>query len=305
MKRTLPTTALAVLLLVPALQGCGNDPAPTAPAATSPIRPLALDHAWPHTNGATLAYRYVVRSAVPPPDQFFANAADVPAVSLELVAALLSAPPPFTAAQEETRGYVLTFQDSATAGNGKTGQNLVAAVTPYPIPGPGAAPRAALAGIDPDPPVFLPGGVWRQESDRIVLYADVPAEITWEFLAGTLSDRTPWEIQVQPGLTQAVLRARAYQSVTVDVAGIRRDDALDVHYLLDHGIESVSQPGGGVLYRRRFSYARVIWAADAGPLYVYERRGMTAGDPPTLGVVESTLLLEDAVVPAAYAASRP
>jgi hypothetical protein len=103
--------------------------------------------------------------------------------------------------------------------------------------------------------------------------------------------------------TQVVLRARAYQSVTVDIAGVRSDDALDVHYLLDHGIETLSQPGGGELYRRRFSYGRVVWAADAGPLYLYERRGLTAGSPPTMGVAESTLLLEGASVPGPIAAA--
>lgn len=301
MPRRHPSTVLLAALagLLPLLAGCGKDASPTGPAPRPVITPLALDRAWPHKNGATFSYRYVVRTATPPGDNLYANPADVPDVTLEQIAALLAAPPPFAAAQEETNGYVLAFQDSAMAGNGERGQNLVGTVTAYPFPRPDGIPPAAAAGIGPDPPLFLGGGVWRQEADRIIEYADLPSEITWVFLQGSLSDRTPWSVEVQPGLTGAVLYARAYQSVTVDIANIQRDDALDVHYLLDHGIESVSQAGGGVLYRRRFSYARVIWAADAGPLYLYERRGLTAGDPPTLGVAEATLLLEDAVSPAA------
>jgi hypothetical protein len=45
----------------------------------------------------------------------------------------------------------------------------------------------------------------------------------------------------------------------------------------------------------------VVWARDAGPLYLYERRGLTAGSPPSPGVIESTLLLEQGTVPAAHA----
>jgi hypothetical protein len=293
------------LFAAPALHGCSSDETPTAPPGPDIITPLALDHAWPHADQQTYAYRFVVHYATPPPDHRYATAAEVPAVTLDQVAALLATPPPFTTVQETTRGYVLAFQDSAETGSGVRGQNLVPAITPYPIPSVLArdgVPFGATGEIEPDPPVFLGGGVWRQEPGRIALFTDLSTEPTWVFLAGALADRTAWEARVLPGVSdQVVIRGRAYQSVTVDIAGVRRDDALDVHYLLDHGIERLSLPGGGVEYRRRFSYARIVWASDAGPLYLYERRGLTAGNPPSPGVVESTLLLEQATEPAELA----
>jgi len=296
------TAVGAALLVIFALAGCASHHDPTAPATATSITPIPLSTTWPHENGRYFGYRYVVRTGTTGQGNLFPTVAAVPAVTLDLVAALLDTPPPFTTAFEQTVGYTLTFQDSATTGSGVRGQNLVGAVTAYPLPAPFAARRTtptAASGIDPAPPRFLGGGVWRQEPGRIGRFSDLSTEPTWIFLQGALADRTEWSAQLLPGFADDVLvRARAYQSVTADVAGLHFDDALDVHYLLDYGIDAVTDTNGGLLgYRRTFSYGRIIWGRETGPLYLYERLGLTAGSPPTGGVTEATLLLEQTAGP--------
>jgi hypothetical protein len=292
--------AHGMLVLSAGLAGCGTASAPNAPQAPGGISPLAIERAWPHEDGRSFPYRYVARQATPAAENRFASASDVPAVGLELVAALLGAPPPFDAASETTLGYVLAFDDSATTGSGVRGQNLTPSFTVYPFPTPLRAGTAFTAPLGDvlEPPLFLGGGIWRMEPGRIARYGDDSTEPIWLYLAGALADRSVWEAGPLPGAgAQTILRARAYQSVTVDIANVRADDALDVHYLLDHGVDAVAG-SGGLEYRRRFSYGRVVWARDAGPLYLFERRGLTAGSPPTQGVAEATLLLEDLSSPA-------
>lgn len=290
--------SLLLALLLPAAQGCGDRDGPTAPPDTGAgtITPLDVARAWPHGNGASFTYRYVTRAAVLPAGNLYATLAEVPAVTLEHVAALLLSPPPITVTQESVFGYMLSFQDSATTGSGVRGQLLVPAIS-----GPAAARAGARspAGIA-EPPMLLPGGVWRQEADRIALYRHVSTEAAWVFLEGALADRTSWETHPLPQLApDVVMRARAWQTVTADVAGLRLDDALDVHYLFDFGVVGVTDAGGSLLgYQRDFAYGRVVWGRDAGPLYVYERRGLTAGDPPSLPAHEATLLLEQVAIPA-------
>jgi len=297
--------ALVPLVLMTGLvAGCSNGDGPTAPPAPGgAITPLDLARAWPHANGQSFTYGYVARTGSIGSGNLYPTPGEVPAVTLDLVAALLLSAPPFTVQQEETYVYTLTFDDSSTTGSGVRGQLLVPA-----IGAPVAARASATApGGVASPPLLLRGGVWRQEAERIALYQDVSAEPAWVFLQGALGDRTPWQTHPLPQLApEVVMRARAYQTVSADVAGLHRDDALDVHYLFDYGVVAETDGGGGVLgYRRDFDYGRVIWGRDAGPLYVYERRGVTAGDPPSAPTNEETALLEQVSLPAlgVYAAA--
>jgi hypothetical protein len=281
----------ALLLLV---AGCSSDSAPTAPAAPG-ITPLPIAHAWPHEEGRTHTYRLVTRYGALLAEHRYATAAEVPAVTLEDVADLLATQAPLAAIDEVIAGYVTTFNDSATTAMGVRGQRLEMGFTAYPPAPRGRAREFAFAGPGGivEPPVFLTGGIWRADGDTLARFDDLSVAPTWMFLEGDLADRGAWEARVLPGVSnQVVMRARAWQSVEVDIAGLRRDDALDVHYLLDHGIEVLSVAGGGVEYRRRFSYGRIIWGRDAGPMYLYERRGLTSGTPVLPGSVETTLLLE-------------
>lgn len=298
--------ALALLALLAC--GCGSPTTfPIAPE-TPVIRPIPLATAWPHEDGRSSGYRYINRLGPTGSQNLFPTAAAVPAVTLDEVAALLENQPPFTPVYETTVGYLLTFDGQDTTAFGVEAQSFAMAYTSYPLPAPllrKSRSRPALAGVDPDPPLLLAGGAWLQEPSRIARYGDDTPAPEWVWLAGTLADRRPWQTTLYPGTgNEAVLSARAYQSVIADVAGLHLEDALDVHYLLDHGIETLSLGGGAVAYRRRFSYGRVIWGSGLGPLYLYERRNLEAGSPPTLGTVESTLLYERTTVPGAFVDGR-
>ena len=284
--------------------GCESDNSLTAPSAPSPITPISLSRAWPNANGQSFQYRYNVRTATTPTRQLYPTAAAVPPITLDQIAALLENPRDITVFLETVNGYVLTFLDSTQVGGGVRGQNLLANVTPYPIPV-AAAPRLTPAGA-PAPPFLLRGGVYRQEANHLSAYNLSGTEPSWTYLAGRLEDRTPWATPLLPGLaTGPVLRARAYQSVNVDIAGFRRDNALDVHYLVDFGVSANTSSGGGVLgYSREFLYGRIIWAQDAGPLFLTERQGLSVGDTLSLPAQEVTLLLENVVFPVGYAAAR-
>lgn len=287
---------LLLLLALPAVPGCASDDGPTAPPPdAAAIIPIDFDRAWPHEDGRSFAYAYAVRTGVSPGPNLYPTAAEVPAVTLDLVASLLLTPPPFTSSQESTYGYTLTFEDSSTTGSGVRGQRLVPVVT-----GPTFTSSAHAAAGIAEAPLLLTGGVWRQEPGRIALYRDPSNSAAWIFLQGALADRTPWEARPLPQLAPAVvMRARAWQTVTADVAGFHFDDALDVHYLFDYGVVAVTDAGGAVLgYRRDFDYGRVVWGSDLGPLYVYQRTGLTAGEPPSMATQEATLLLEQAGIPA-------
>ncbi len=300
--RTAGAAWLACAILLTA--GCGKDDAPTAPAGTNPIIPIAAADAWPHENGRAFEYRFVARAATTPSTVVYPTPGEVPGVTLDQVAALLETPPSFTLVQETTSGYVLTFQDSMTTGSGVRGQALLAAVTPYPIPvatrarPPGTAAANGVFGV----PRLLRGGTWRLDGSRIGLYGEASTEPVWIYLDGSLADRTAWQARLLPGLADdVVMRARAWQTVNVDVAGFRREDALDVHYLMDYGVTAVTDENGSVFgYTRRFDYGRVVWAPGVGPVYVYERDGLTAADPPTSAVSEATLLLENVSLPQAF-----
>lgn len=283
------------------LAGCsGKDDNPVAPGPPV-ITPISVTAAWPHADNQSFAYKFTARVAPIPPPTLYPLASQVPQVTLDQVAALLLTPGVFTPDQEAVVGYILTFSDSLTGPGGVRGQNLIWATTSYPIPAL-PAPGSQAQGFTPPPPALLRGGVWRQEPTLIGLYNQDSAEPSWVFLQGALADRTPWEARLLPGLADdVVMRARAYQSVSIDIAGFRRDDALDVHYLMDLGIVAVTDGGGGVLgYMRGYNYGRVIWAEGVGPVYLYERTGLSAGDPNNEATGECTLLLENVTFPFAF-----
>jgi len=147
-------------------------------------------------------------------------------------------------------------------------------------------PAVAAGCFEYPCPLLIHGGVWRKTEQFIGTYADLDTLLSWKFLEADLGEGHEFTHQLVPSLAGDVfLHCR--------VAGVRRAPAekcvyrraLDCVYLVDYGVYEYHGPGPGVQgYCRSFDYGRVLYVPEVGPVSVYERMLVSAGDPPGKGI---------------------
>ena len=315
------------------LPGCENDPsAPYAPVAT-------LENVWPNDDGRAWTFESTEHrwdSTYDP--QLYASPQFVPpAPSLDVVEQLVREPPPGNA--QTTQGiYRLQFNGMLTTESGATGQNLVdtyesasAGKTNGPAAArPNAAFLARLLRARPDLAnriaaaapwatgdaldqtrflvAFLHGGAWAKSDQWIGSYGDLDTRLAWKYLESNLSRGHEFTHQLVPAIDDdAFLHCRVQRRLTWNTNLGSHRNAIECLYLIDYGVtHATGQDGLPTGYWRDIDYGVVVYAPEVGPVYCYERVGVTVGETLGPGIGDVTLeLASTGVAPATDAALAP
>lgn len=207
-----------------------------------------LRNIWPNEDGRSWTYRINHRTWDQPAFRVYPTEAEVPAPSLDVVAALLRNHPIGTNPLATTAGYRMKFNGMKTTFSGAVGQNLETEVFDF---GTGAARIAigsslsretlptgflnALAIARPDlrekiarrwpevaaraagsmspasvpDPIFLFGYAWVKTPEFIGSYGDLNLDVSWKYLVADLDPGSEFSMQPVPDLADDVfLHAR-------------------------------------------------------------------------------------------------
>jgi hypothetical protein len=276
-----------------------------------PSGPLApdLENVWPNTDGDAWRYRIDARFGDSDLLQMYEDPEDVPPLpSLSMLDGWLDLPAGFTDAPDSLSTYMeLEFDGMRTTGSGATGQNLtetlflplgtgLTAQAGQPTRNllrhllrarPDLRTRAASllparllplsASKDADPwdtePLFLFGYVWEKTEEYIGTYGDLDQELAWKFLEADLSPGHQFAHQLVPLLADDIwLLARVLPRRSYTVGGVTYQNCVEVLYVLDMGVQVLTNESGEILgATRSYGAARIVYAPRVGPVHCYER----------------------------------
>jgi hypothetical protein len=299
--------SVALLCFVCAGTGCDKKDRVTNPGSSPPT----LQHIWPNDDGRSWSFQSTTRAWDMPTPLFYPDAAHVPGVTFDTVAAVLAARPAGTNVVADTSVVQLRFHGTSAIG---VSPGLPAGIpvqvleeTETPLLGAtspsesfvrsliarvrDARPdlRARLAGrvgarplaLAPVAPRFLHGGLWRRTAQWIGTYyaTDTDTLLDWKFLDGVLSPGQQFSLQLLPGLApDVVLCGRVVRSLTAQTPGGAVAGAIEVHYYLDFGMSEGRDESGNLLgFLRSFDCGSVLYAPGIGPIRDDERIGLYTG----------------------------
>lgn len=329
-----PARALVALAALATLGFPGCPDGVTEPGAANP-RALSMSNCWPNDDGRSWTFAATTRQLDSEPFDFVPPSEPVPEVTLADARRLLSEPVRERGSGTSAYEFRMWFDGEVTTGSGVTTQFLVEsfAAPPGGTDRPPASferrflarlaearpdlrprlDRAAATGGGPRwqwTPYFLHGYAFSKGPRHVGSYGDADTLLAWKFLESGLWPGLGFRHRLVPSLADDVwLHARVEGTRRVELrSGESVPNALEVTYLIDYGVATLTDSWGTVLGRYRiFDYGRVLYAPGIGPVHDVERRLACLGRGVTHGVaeLELELLASSPGAPARLAARPP
>lgn len=305
---------LSLLALVVVVAGCDDDV--TGPGGGAP----APDELWPTGpvgEQASWMYHWERTTRVAESPTLYASPEAVPPVPTfdDAYTLLTAAPAPdFGAASEAF--YELAVVGPDTTATGVAGLWLRARTfrqTGSPSASTVDGERAFLqhlsstrselhdriAGLDatvprvelPPLPLFLRGGTFESNADHVALYGNLDQAPSWLYLIDDLSVGSEFTLQIAASARDDVyLHGQVRRFLVVDVAGRVLRRCVEMLYVLDRGVSTLTVDGGEAYYRS-FDVGRVVFAPSVGPVSSDELIGLTSAVDDPAGQVRQRLEL--------------
>ena len=281
--RALP---LIVLFLVLTLAACDDD-CGTCPPPDLPPEPT-LENVWPNDDGRQWTYDFTAFSWI---DE---TTAPTDSFTIDDVDSLISVAPGAPAGIEDEAGvWRLQFDGNATTESGAQGQLLRGTffVDGQPIRRQAVVeegswlrrivpPRRAtidefLARRVQGPGALLLGGdsVFEKNEAWIGTYGALDQNVAWKYLEANLEVGHTFSMQLVPALADDVflfVRVRAVRDLETPYGTF--PNTVSVDYLVDQGLQIITDEGGEEIGRSRFyTFGRMEFAPEVGPVYALER----------------------------------
>lgn len=282
--RVLP---LIVLFLVLTLAACDDEDCRTCPPPDLPPEPT-LENVWPNDDGRQWTYDFTAFSWI---DE---TTAPTDSFTIDDVDSLLSIAPGAPAGIEDLAGlWRLQFTGNATTQSGAQGQLLSGTffVDGQPIrrhavgeegswlrrivPPRRATIHELFARRVRGPGALLLGGdlVFVKNDVLIGTYSDIDRNVAWKYLEADLEVGHTFSMQLVPALADDIflfVRVRAVRELETPYGTF--PNAVSVDYLVDQGLQIITDEGGNEIARTRsYLVGRMEYAPEVGPVYVLER----------------------------------
>lgn len=277
---------ILLLLLTHTLAACDDDDCQTCTSGAS-TPDATIENVWPNDRGDTWTYDLLSTSFMTPITDF----AD--SLVLEDVGEWLDRPLAASTTVEIDDILRLRIDGLRTTETGVTAQNLAGFLftdeggirreipSPFtsrderlrartrPVVANGLARRVSnIAGL------MLDGDLaFSKSGERIGTYADVNTELAWKYVEADLSVGHRFDFPLLGGTEEGLLlRARVVAVGDFDLPSGSYEKTVTPEYMIDSLPTSVVDEGGQELgLSRGYTYGRIVYAPEVGPVYNLER----------------------------------
>ncbi len=265
-------SAILLSLLV-VLVSCGSDEDPVQPPFSfSPD----LESLWPHANGNS--WTFDVTSVICPEDGlvFYDNREDVPPnSSFEILYSRLQGGFSCEEGDWGTGTLLMEFDGEVAVAPEIIAQNLKSEIQ--------------YDQCCASAPLALFPRQWRMSEDMIVAYSDGKAfpDTNWTYLTSDLHPGAEFSQVLQFNFDiDFILQGRIWRHLQYDLPDGSKANAVECFYLLDYGIQNLTDENGELVGYVRFNrYGVIIYAENVGPVYCHEQSGWTRSGDPATGVL--------------------
>lgn len=294
---------LTLIFLALGLAACDDEDCQTCVPPDATPAPT-LDNVWPNEDGREWTYDY---AGVLWDDM---TTAPMDSFSIDDVDSLLAlGPGPEDVRADEAGVWRLQFDGTTTTDSGAEGQLL--AGTFFDLEDEAMrreaegrqdilrrlVSRDRTAGLDRRAygpgSLFMSGdAAWVKTGEVIGGYGDLDTALSWKFLEADLAVGHTFTFQLVPSLADDVYLHAQIRSVgDVETPRGTFENVVTVNYLIDQGLQQVTDEVGQVLAQTRaYRVARMQYAPEIGPIHCIER-----GFVPFLDEQPGSGLVEDFV----------